>query len=483
MKAKLEMETLGKILLLTAFLIIFLILFKGCQDQMENVGTVGLNEYLCWLSQAMKADLSFLFPSACYVIDVEELQDMEGISLLMRKCWWINGQGEKDINSEENWANKIKNEVIKWSDMARTCYLFTPKEDTPITDFEEYLKTHDRTGKEVKEDSESTTWNYIQKKSTEKTGICFDKKFEDDPKLQKGKMYYIIFYDDKSLISEGERDRILISRDPEFGKEQTGFTAWLENVGEKITDLITLKEKRLKAWDDRYCYSPEGARSEEREEEKAIEFFNDLITVLEDCSKLSVDKQCLCTQDFQPVRLGNYKIKFKKTDSTSELTLINENGRTVEGLSKKIPYILLKEDRDSNSISSKDVDYELTLQPDKTIALRKRKEIEHAPIEPPLPDCKTVAEEFAKEKEEEEQKILCRGYGEAECFVSDECYPSKKEPFSCEYCGDDFNCIMLTVEEWCGMKEWCSTNCKWKVEELITTEGVMRSEECKGVRE
>lgn len=424
---------------------------------MENVGVVGTNEYLCWLSQAMKADLSFLFPSACYVIDVEEPQDMNGIAMLMRKCWWINGQGEKDINSEEEWAEKIKDKVIWWGDVARTCYLFTPKEDTLITDFEEYLKTHDRTGKEVKEDSESTTWNYIQKKPTEKTGICFDEKFEEDTKLQKGRLYYIIFYDDKSPISEGERDRILISRDPEFGKEQTEFTAWLE---EMLKEVVSFG-----AWKTKYCYSPEGKKEREEEKEKATEFFNNLINTLEDCSKLSVNEQCSCTQDFHPVTLGDYKIKFEKTDTASELTLIDKNDKTVERLSKQIPRVLKKENSYSGLISSEDEKitqqtssyYELTLQPDKTFVLKKR--ISELGYKPFLSNCKTIAE-----------KLSCENYKkEKDCFAhSDKCYPSLKRDgsFLCQHCGEDFKCSKVD-EKWCDIKTWCSINCELQIEEQL----------------
>lgn len=199
-------------------------MFKGCQDQMRNVGMVGMNEYICWLSKTMQADILFLFPSACSPIDVEEQKDELGISILMRKCWWMYGQGEKDITSGETWAEKAAKKVISWYDLAGTCYMFTPKNDTNIQDFIVYLRSHDKSGSPKKEDFKETTWGYIQKTATEQTGICFDEKLEG--KLLKGKIYFIIFYDDRSVISKGIRDKILISRDPEFGVSQTGLLAW-----------------------------------------------------------------------------------------------------------------------------------------------------------------------------------------------------------------------------------------------------------------
>ncbi len=320
-KAKIEMETLGKILLLTAFLIMFLLMFKGCQDQMKNVGTVGINEYICWLSKTMQADLLFLFPSACYPIDVEEQKDELGISVLMRKCWWMYGQGNKDITSGKTWAEKATKKVISWYDMAGTCYMFTPKDDIEIQEFITYLRTHDKSGNTAKEGSKETTWDYIQKISNEKTGICFDEKIEG--KLLKGKRYFIIFYDDRSPIMTtiGVRDRILISRDPEFGVDQTGLLAWAKerfvSLGcedwRKQGEKEQARQKKVcEGYDEQACYKnldkcypyfPIGDKFSRceycKEDIKCAEFLSEKACKLNPCGKacewvsLGLSKTCI----------------------------------------------------------------------------------------------------------------------------------------------------------------------------------------------
>lgn len=316
-KAKLEMETLGKILLLTVFLIVFLLMFKGCQDQMNNVGTVGMNEYLCWLSQTMKADLSFLFPSGCQVIDKEEDPvDKQGISILMRKCWWMHGQGEKDVPGglSLDWAM-----VVGWTDVARTCYIFTPENDTSLKEFETYMRTHDRTGTEKKIDSETTTWAYIQKKPTKETGICFDKRIANEgDKLQKGKRYFIIFYDDRAPLSAtGVRDRIIISRDPNFGIEQTGDFAWLRST------LLG------KTW----CVSWEERQEKKEAKIEATKSFEVITSKFKECANTKTTKTCIC--DNSEMRLNDlpegYKIKLaQKAASKSSLTLYDDKGNVTE---------------------------------------------------------------------------------------------------------------------------------------------------------
>lgn len=330
-KAKLEMETLGKILLLTAFLIIFLLLFKGCKDQMENVGVVGLNEYICWLSQAMKADLTFLFPSACNPIDVDEPQTMEGIASLMRKCWWMHGQGEKDIVSSEGTITKLADKTIfKWWDVARTCYLFTPKEDIHLTKIEEYLHTHDRVGNEVRKDSKPSTWYYIQKEDKKERGVCFDKNLleKEEGKLQKGKRYFIIFYDERSqfLKAEENRDKIMISRDPNFGESQTGISGTLRTWGEVLKGLLKLKS----IWGR--CYDPKVAQIIEAEESKAENFFNKIKNIFMTCSQITEPVECVCdNSDINPSELPRgYKINIKAPPAGSDeytLSLINKDGK------------------------------------------------------------------------------------------------------------------------------------------------------------
>ena len=310
-KAALEMKTLGEILLLTAFLIIFLLMFKGCQDQMANVGTVGFNEYACWFSQTLKAEATFLFPSTCSTINVKEAQNKKGIATLMRKCWWMNGQGEKDIVTGARWPEILKKKVIPWEDIARNCYAFTPSEDISFQDFETYLTKYDKSGEKVsgteEKDLKKTTWWYIQKTSSEKTGICFDKKIEK--KLQKGKLYFIIFYDDRGPIATGARDRILISRDPGFGEVQTGFKEWV---------VQGFKKDRCENWREEAT----AASEEASKELDAIPFFNNLVAYLKECAQVTSPTPCYCGLKLDGAPEG-YSVKFEKiADRKYKATLL-----------------------------------------------------------------------------------------------------------------------------------------------------------------
>ncbi|MDP2907486.1 MAG: hypothetical protein Q8O03_06100 [Nanoarchaeota archaeon] len=339
-KAKIEMETLGKLLLLTAFLIIFLLMFKGCKDQMENVGMVGTNEYVCWFSHALKGQISFLLPSACYPIDIEKAQDKPGISVLIRKCWWMHGQGEEDLVTGETNLGVVAKKGISWYDIARTCYIFTPKEDIPIQDFLTYLRNYDKSGKEVakkEEDERKTTWGYIQNVESAgaaagaEPGICFDKKTAGDI-LSKGKMYYIIFYDDRGPFSNGARDKIMISRNPEFGEEQTGFLSWFGNLVKIVVKLGSLDYNE-------YCYDWKEKAQETGSQEKAKAFFDKLIKVLQRCGQLTGTKTCACEDsllDTQGELPKDFSIKIKQLNENSyEISLLDRNKKVYEEKDRK----------------------------------------------------------------------------------------------------------------------------------------------------
>ncbi|MDP2909417.1 MAG: hypothetical protein Q8N77_06455 [Nanoarchaeota archaeon] len=337
-KAKLEMETLGKILLLTAFLIIFLLMFKGCKDQMTNVGRVGLNEYVCWFSHALKADLTFLFPSGCQTIDVEKTQTETDIARLMRTCWWMHGQGDKDITTGETLAGILAQRSIWWYDIARTCYVFTPDKDVPVTDLENYLRRRDKSGKEIEKDSKATAWYYIQKKDREEIGICMDRREE---KLQKGKKYFIIFYDDRSPISQGVRDRILISRDPNFGEKETGFIIWSTKLFEKgIKTLEQFLGMKINPWNNK-CYlwediirKTETALEEKKLEEQATEIFNEVSDKFRECYETEPKENCMCDDSEMSLESlpQGYEIKVERESANEyNLALYNEKNEWVIG--------------------------------------------------------------------------------------------------------------------------------------------------------
>lgn len=344
-KAKIEMETLGKLLLLTAFLIIFLLMFKGCKDQMDNVGTVGTNEYICWFSHALKGQISFLFPSACYPIDVEKEQDKKGISILMRKCWWMHGQGDEDLVTGETNLGVLAKKGISWYDIARTCYIFMPKEDIPIQDFITYLRNYDKSGKEVakkEEDERKTTWGYIQNVASAgsaagaETGVCVDKKTASDT-LFKGKLYYIIFYDDRGPFSNGARDKIMISRNPEFGEEQTGFLSWFGKLVQTVVKLGSLDYHE-------YCYDWKESAQETGGQGEAKIFFEKLTSILQRCAQLTGSQQCICDNSMiipNKEMPQDYSIKIKKIEEKKyEISLLSEHKEVYEENGKKFTQII-----------------------------------------------------------------------------------------------------------------------------------------------
>lgn len=237
-KAKLEMETLGKILLLTAFMIIFLIMFKGCKDSFSDVGMVGMKEYFCWGSNLINAEASSLFPTTCSPTIIEEDLEKTDISDLIRRCWWMYGKGELDLQSEGITEVGITDKVY-------TCYAFKPKEDISLISLREHMQDHTLGDKKAKK-AEDAAWYYIQKGTKEEQAICFEKKvfLASEGILSAGKTYYINFYDEKVMGSQGENDRIMISRNSKFGEELVGIVGWVKSFFEKCYSIDEGAEKK-----------------------------------------------------------------------------------------------------------------------------------------------------------------------------------------------------------------------------------------------
>ncbi|MBL7100994.1 MAG: hypothetical protein ISS23_03515 [Nanoarchaeota archaeon] len=297
-KGKLEMETLGKLLLLTAFLIIFLVMFKGCKDSFQDGGTTGIREYFCWGTNVLNSEVFILFPTTCAPETVRDV-DKEKLASLMRRCWWMYGGGEEDFG----YKSKLG------IDRLHQCYALIPKEDIELAELENYIQTHGIGEKELKAGEESTTWNYIQTGS--KDGICFDKKTEG--KLLKGKTYYITFYDETKIYKEGVRDRLLISRLSKFGEE------------------IASAKGMVKSWfrDDCYDIGKEEMEGREAAEKKrkALEIFNEAVSKIQRCSRIQIKEDCICDDSelrFSGLPKG-YGIKLdEETIDKSSLTLYDE---------------------------------------------------------------------------------------------------------------------------------------------------------------
>ena len=300
-KAKLEMETLGKLLLLTAFLIIFLVMFKGCTDSFQDVGMAGLDEYFCWGTNILSSEVLSFFPTTCSPNIVKEA-DKQKISSLMRRCWWMYGRGEKDISFSSNFG----------IDEPYPCYAFIPSEDIELSELRDYIRTHGIGEKTIKEDDDSTTWNYIQARSED--GLCFDKATEG--KLLKGKPYYLDFYDEAKIHKDGVRDRLLISRLSTFGGK-------IESFAEIFFD---------------YCYNIEERVIEEKiknvEKEEAEELFDKLIKDLQRCSKITKDEPCICENSkiYSSGRLSqDYSLEIKNREKEYFVKLQAKDGNLIKG--------------------------------------------------------------------------------------------------------------------------------------------------------
>jgi len=239
-KAKLEMETLGKILLLTAFMIIFLVMFKGCKDSFQDVGKVGMKDYFCWGTNLLNAEAFRFFPTTCNPEIMEEEQTKNQISDLIRRCWWLYGRGELDIGEVTT-----KDEVF-------TCYAFKPKEDITLLGLRDYMKEYKISGTKAKK-SEDSTWYYVQKSTEEEYAICFDEeKFEDSPKLLAGRTYYINFYDEKQ-VGQGRIDRLMISSSSKFGDTLTGLTGLISEFFDHCYSFEGKAEKGCKDYIPSEC--------------------------------------------------------------------------------------------------------------------------------------------------------------------------------------------------------------------------------------
>jgi len=293
-KAKLEMETLGKILLLTAFLVIFLLLFKGCQDSFEDVGIVGMKEYMCWGSNMINAEVLRFFPTTCSPTMIEPEEDEEfkeeKISDLIRKCWWMYGKGAMDIKDIKG-MGITKEALTKSVDQAHICYSFRPTEDISLVKLREYMSTHKTGGKEA--ELEESTWAYLQEGTMiedKRNVICFDKKkfVEAKGKLKANKNYYIIFYDDRGVGGEGIRDRIMISPNSNFGEGLTGIKGW-------IIGLFLEK-----------CYDIEKEAEEQKEAEditnKALKVFEEASSKFKKCYETKITESCMCDDSEIDVR-------------------------------------------------------------------------------------------------------------------------------------------------------------------------------------
>ena len=157
----------------------------------------------CWLTNSIKCTGGVFasIPTLCTPETVDDPIDTAKLASLTRETWWMFKENTCDLG---NVVDKIY-----------PVYAFTPKEDMSLVDFTAYTLTHNSAGQIVSGDK--SDYAYLETNTPGQT-ICFDKSKEDSAisnlKLEKGKVYYILYYDDQPIKEEG--DKILITDNPKF---------------------------------------------------------------------------------------------------------------------------------------------------------------------------------------------------------------------------------------------------------------------------
>ncbi len=204
-KGKMEFETLLKILLLTAFLLIAVTivwaLFGG-----PNLSEQTMSDLGCKWTNAMKSEaqaFSLILPRLCVFQDLEEEQTIEDVAKLLKRTWTIYGQGKWSFGNQ--------------FDEVEPVYGFYLEKDFSIEDLITYLLTHDDSS--LINSQEKSDYNFIQQGGIGQT-LCFDPDTFGNSfysaKFESGVPYFIIFYDDQGFFDEEVGDKILISRNPKF---------------------------------------------------------------------------------------------------------------------------------------------------------------------------------------------------------------------------------------------------------------------------
>lgn len=195
----------GVILLLAALVVIGIIIATA----VFGVSSDELKKFSCWASNGMKSS-NFVFkeklPSTCEINNIEEPVDIAGVAKLMTETWWMYGKGDWDFG---------------WQDRERAVFYFEAAENIG---FDALLSTLTSTkeGKHV-DDIADSDYNYLAKGSNDPT-ICTGKALGDQgavPTMKKGESYFIMFWDDASILGQGKEygDKIVIAGKPQLKQE------------------------------------------------------------------------------------------------------------------------------------------------------------------------------------------------------------------------------------------------------------------------
>ncbi|MBU2638897.1 MAG: hypothetical protein KJ955_08030 [Nanoarchaeota archaeon] len=195
----------GVILLLAALIVIGIIIASA----VFGVSSTDMKKFSCWASNGMKSS-NFVFksqlPSTCEINNIEEPADVEAIAKMMTETWWMYGKGTWDFGKEDH-------EIA--------VFYFEAAKDIKFDEVLNFL-TATKDGKRVSDIADSD-YNYLAKGSNDPT-ICTGKTLGDQgmtPTMKKGERYFIMFWDDASILGQGREygDKVAIAGKPQLGQE------------------------------------------------------------------------------------------------------------------------------------------------------------------------------------------------------------------------------------------------------------------------
>lgn len=195
-----SIETLVKLLLCTAFLIIIIGLAFAVSKSLSNQGA---SKYACWMTSSLKASgssLSGFFPSTCSARVIDEALDMGGVALLLRDTWWMYGHGKADYS--RGITGMLHGDV--WE-----AAKFKVSQEIKVVGLSEYLLTH-RKGKASS--MEASDYNYLQHDAKGST-VCFDLGFKDDDYKFKPNQEYHLYFADSSSFDFFKTDKLLVMKE------------------------------------------------------------------------------------------------------------------------------------------------------------------------------------------------------------------------------------------------------------------------------
>ncbi len=205
-RGKIESDTLVYVIIAIVSLVMIiaaLVVFNTRAD-------AGFQETVCAFSVRVKAKLGF-FPLGCRPIQIKGITGDEEsvkkqVAELMKKCWWMYGEGKVD-------TKVVSNPVYD-------CYVIrnfkiSKDEKISLLEFFKFLRADNG--------NFDRYWDYIS--SDGEYTVCFDSntlgKTQDDDIFKTETVLFIRFHDDSIMWGAGKEDGILLTHDQDF----TGRTA------------------------------------------------------------------------------------------------------------------------------------------------------------------------------------------------------------------------------------------------------------------